>query len=66
MEKAINTQTNKKLRSSNIELFRIVTMVMIVAHHFVVHSPIYQLSYMYLDKADSVFSLCLGAWAKQE
>ena len=29
---------NKTVRSSNIELFRIVTMFMIIAHHYVVNS----------------------------
>ncbi len=31
-------ETAKKTRSSNLELYRIVCMIMIVAHHFVVNS----------------------------
>ena len=31
-------QMLKKERSSNIELFRIITMIIIVAHHYVVNS----------------------------
>ena len=53
-----------KLRDSNIELFRILTMIMIVAHHYVVHSPVLQISYVYIDKPDSLFSLIIGAWGK--
>lgn len=29
--------SNKKMRESNIELLRIVTMYIILAHHYVVH-----------------------------
>lgn len=56
-----------KVRSSNLELFRIVTMILIVAHHYVVNSgltatggPIYSnpLSWR------SLFLLLFGAWGK--
>ncbi len=58
---------SEKTRESNIELFRIVAMLLIVAHHFVVNSgltaprgPIYSdpLSWR------SLFLLVLGAWGK--
>lgn len=32
------TGVDKKERSSNLELYRIICMLMIVAHHFVVNS----------------------------
>ena len=57
----------EKARDSNIELFRILTMSLIVAHHFVVNSgltaadgPIYSdpLSWR------SLFLLVFGAWGK--
>lgn len=40
MEKEIlnNETTNKKGRDSNFELFRIIIMLLIVAHHYIVHS----------------------------
>ena len=56
-----------KQRESNIELFRIITMILIIAHHYVVNSgltgtdgPIYAdpLSWR------SIFLLVLGAWGK--
>lgn len=31
-------KTSRAMRDSNIELFRIITMIMIVAHHYVVNS----------------------------
>lgn len=57
----------KKVRDSNLELFRIITMLLIVAHHYVVNSgltapngPIYAdpLSWR------SLFLLLFGAWGK--
>ena len=33
----MNTSTNKKTRDSNIELLRIVCILMIIAHHFAIH-----------------------------
>lgn len=58
--------TNKK-RNSNLELFRIITMLLIVAHHYVVNSgltaadgPIYASP---ISK-ESMFLLIYGAWGK--
>lgn len=56
-----------RLRDSNLELFRIITMLLIVAHHYVVNSgltavdgPIYS---NYLSWR-SLFLLFFGAWGK--
>lgn len=56
-----------RLRDSNLELFRIITMMLIVAHHYVVNSgltavdgPIYS---NYLSW-HSLFLLLFGAWGK--
>ncbi len=32
------TEGGRKIRSSNLELYRIICMLMIIAHHFVVNS----------------------------
>lgn len=57
----------QKIRDSNIELFRIITMLLIISHHYVVNSgltasdgPIYSdpLSWR------SLFLLIFGAWGK--
>lgn len=53
-----------KKRESNIELFRIVVMLLIVAHHYVVNS---ELSYVIQSTSlcvRSVFLLLFGAWGK--
>lgn len=57
----------QKKRDSNLELFRIITMILIVAHHYVVNSgltadggPIYS----NLLSKHSIFLLLLGAWGK--
>ena len=59
------TSTNH--RNSNLELFRIVTMLLIVAHHYVVNSgltladgPIYSNIWSWR----SIFLLLFGAWGK--
>ncbi|MBR4265587.1 MAG: acyltransferase family protein [Bacteroidales bacterium] len=66
-EGSVYKALGKKKRDSNLELFRILTMLLIVAHHYVVNSgltapdgPIFanQLS------TDSIFLLLTGAWGK--
>ena len=61
------TASQPKKRDSNLELFRIITMLLIVAHHYVVNSgltaadgPIYA-SPM---SGRSLFLLLFGAWGK--
>ncbi len=61
------TPTEKKTRESNIELFRIVTMLLIIAHHYVVNSGLTNIDG--LIAADplswrSIFLLIFGAWGK--
>lgn len=59
--------SSKKPRSSNLELYRIVCMLMIVSHHYVVNSglispegPIYNNP----STPNSIFLLLFGAWGK--
>ncbi len=56
-----------KVRDSNLELFRIIAMILIVAHHFVVNSgltasdgPVYSSPLSF----NSLFLLVFGAWGK--
>lgn len=57
----------KKPRSSNLELYRIICMLMIVAHHYVVNSGMFleggplQVDY---TSAKSIFMTLFGAWGK--
>lgn len=57
----------KKPRSSNLELYRIICMLMIVAHHYVVNSGLTSaegpLTTDYLS-GNSIFLRLFGAWGK--
>jgi len=57
----------KKPRSSNLELYRIVSMLMIVAHHYVINSGLFDTSGpMVLNptSANSIYLALFGAWGK--
>lgn len=51
-------------RDSNLELYRIVTMLLIIAHHFVVNSGILDKAYEAPLSANSIFLFLFGAWGK--
>ena len=54
-----------KPRSSNLELYRIICMLMIVAHHFVVNSGLYQFILPSNPTApNSIFLWLFGMWGK--
>ncbi len=59
-------ETNKltKVRESNLELFRIVTMLLIVAHHYVVNSNLLLPIMENYPSAKSIVLLLLGAAGK--
>lgn len=57
----------KPLRSSNLELYRIICMLMIVAHHYVVNSGLYaEGGPLLIDftSGKSIFLTLFGAWGK--
>lgn len=57
----------KTLRSSNLELYRIVCMLMIVAHHYVVNSGLGGQDGILItnpEAPNSIFLLLFGAWGK--
>lgn len=59
--------TQKRTRSSNLELFRIITMLLIVAHHYVVNSGLTAMEgpiYAEPTSWKSLFLLLFGAWGK--
>ena len=60
--KSLDRQTG--VRNSNLELFRIILMLLIVAHHYVVNSGM--MSEMAKDPfaANSLFFYLFGAWGK--
>lgn len=57
----------KPLRSSNLELYRIVSMLMIVAHHYVVNSGLFDSGGPMVSNpisANTLFLALFGAWGK--
>lgn len=63
--KAIDS--NKKPRSSNLELYRVICMIMIVSHHYVVNSGLTaENGPMALNSqsVNSIFLTVFGAWGK--
>jgi hypothetical protein len=57
----------KKSRSSNLELYRIICMLMIVAHHYVVNSGLTSeggILQRDLTSTNSIFMTLFGAWGK--
>ena len=51
-------------RDSNLELYRIITMLLIIAHHFVVNSGVMDKAYEAPLSANSIFLFLFGAWGK--
>lgn len=59
-----NVNGEKKLRDSNLELYRIIVMLLIVAHHYVVNSGLIQYIRESPDIIGSGVMLLFGAWGK--
>lgn len=53
-----------KQRLSNLELFRIIVMMMIVAHHYVVNSGLLEIIKEAPLSSKSLFAYLFGAWGK--
>ncbi len=51
-------------RSSNFELYRIIVMLLIVAHHSIVNSGIYGCILDHPFTSNSIFALLVGMWGK--
>ncbi|MDD3415823.1 MAG: acyltransferase [Lachnospiraceae bacterium] len=63
----LTDRVNFKKRDSNLELFRIVSMLLIIAHHYVVNSGLRSLGgpvYLNPLSLHSLFLLIWGAWGK--
>lgn len=64
-DKAIKQNNNQ--RESNLELFRIIAMFFIVAHHYVVNSGLTSSNSPLITNpfcVKSIFYFCFGAWGK--
>ncbi len=51
-------------RDSNLELYRCITMLLIIAHHFVVNSGIMESLWVHPSSINSIFLFLFGAWGK--
>ena len=56
--------TSSKPRNSNLELFRIISMLFIVAHHYVVNSGMMDVMSESPFSSNSLFFYIIGAWGK--
>lgn len=64
---AVTNSIQRKERNSNLELFRIVVMLTIVAHHYVVNSGLTAIDGPILANplsVESIFLLIFGMWGK--
>lgn len=67
VQQNIETNNKQRFRSSNLELYRIICMLMIVAHHFVVNSGLTSVDGPMVaspDSAKTLFLSVLGMWGK--
>ena len=55
---------NLKVRNSNLELYRIIVMLMIVAHHYVVNSGLMPVMSEAPQSSPSLFYYIFGMWGK--
>ena len=53
-----------KIRNSSLELFRIIAMILIIAHHYVVNSGIQAHMALAPSSPQSLFLYIFGAWGK--
>ncbi len=63
----MNTSNKTSMRVTNLELYRIITMLLIVAHHYVVNSGLTYANGPITDNplsSHSIFLLLFGAWGK--
>ena len=54
----------QKVRNSNLELYRVIVMLLIVAHHYVVNSGLLQVLIQNPLSGDSIFLYLFGMWGK--
>ena len=59
-----NSILEVKKRDSNLELYRIILMILIIAHHYVVNSDLINIILSNISNCKSIFLLIFGAWGK--
>lgn len=61
---AVQTNNGAKVRNSNLELYRIIVMMLIVAHHYVVNSGLWDVMAREPMSGKSIFLYLFGMWGK--
>lgn len=64
MTKLTSHSVKKTQRDTNLELYRVIVMMLIVAHHYVVNSGLLGVMNQSAMTANSLFLRCFGAWGK--
>ena len=64
MEELVKNKPGGGTRNSNLELYRIIVMLLIVAHHYVVNSGVMESMYSTPLNANSIFLFLFGMWGK--
>ena len=64
MDEVIKINRGGGTRNSNLELYRIIVMLLIVAHHYVVNSGILDVMYQHPLSANSILLFLFGMWGK--
>lgn len=64
MKKLNSTNYVKNVRQSNLELLRILSMFLIVCHHFVVNSTVSHQFNFYVLTPNMLFLQLFGMWGK--
>lgn len=57
-------ESQNKVRQSSLELYRVIIMLLIVAHHYVANSGLVQMAYESPLTPNSLFILLFSAWGK--
>lgn len=57
-------KSTSSARKSNLELYRIIIMILIIAHHYVVNSGVLELMYRLPLNTKSNYMFILGGWGK--
>lgn len=64
MNEVIKNKSGGGTRNSNLELYRIIVMLLIVAHHYVVNSGVLDVMYQHPLSANSILLFLFGMWGK--
>lgn len=64
MEELVKNKPGGGTRNSNLELYRIIVMLLIIAHHYVVNSGVLIAMYTSPLEFNSIFLFLFGMWGK--